>query len=214
VAIDWAATGAMIAGLGSFAGAGAILYAGYLGKSAIEDFRAQKLADKEIEAAEAAMTAAYRAEEAVEAIRGRWIPAGEIHASKEELEALGGQFENLDNETKEAYIQRGVIYRRAEFFKSDFDAVFEAIPMARAYFDDAVVDALRAFPRARNRILSSADMLPMMTKNARREDSETYQSIRSDVYASPHEGKNEVSSSVTEAISTLENALRKKLRNE
>lgn len=160
------------------------------------------------------MTAAYKAEEAVQGMRGRWIPAGELQASEQQLEGLGADFKFLTEDEKQAYIQRGVIYRRAEFFKADFDAVFDAIPRARAYFDDKVLEALRSFPKARNRILSAADILPMMSKPVGQEDSETYQSIRSAVFGIPINGKDEIGDMVTDALATLECTLGGKLKHE
>ena len=149
----------MLAGWGSLASVCAILWAALVGKSAISDYRTQKIVDKEVDAADSALTAAYRAFDAIDQMRGRWIPAAESHAAEEALGTAGLDLAHMDDATKRANVTRGVIYRRAEFFKSDFDAIFEAIPAAKVYFGPDAVDWLKEFPKARNRLLNSADML-------------------------------------------------------
>jgi hypothetical protein len=213
VAIDWSATGDMLAGIGAIAGAAAIVGAAWLGRLAIADYRNQKLADKEIDAAEAVLTAAYREEDALEGMRGRFMPAGELHASEEQLKELGLPLDGMSNSEKMAYVQRGVVYRRAEFFKNDFDAVFQAIPAARAYFGTEIVERLKALPRARNRILHSADFLPMMEKDSlRSDDAAFWRGVRCDVFGIPVDGVDTLSDEVKGAIVRLETKLQGKLK--
>tara|TARA_R110000751_G_scaffold2018_17_gene10045 strand:+ start:128973 stop:129599 length:627 start_codon:yes stop_codon:yes gene_type:complete len=204
----------MLSGWGTLAGAGAIVIAALFGRSALSDYRNQRVTDKEIEVADQALTAAYRAEEAVEGMRARWMPASELNATEEQLKELGMKLDGMPDAERSAYISRGVIYRRAEYFKDDFEAIFEAIPRVRAFFGKDVADALKAFPRARNRILSSSDMLPVITRD-QDADNETSKSIRRDVYGKWQEDDvDPIGEMVSAALNTLEQHLLPKIRPE
>ena len=137
--------------------------------------------------------------------------AGELQASEEQLKELGLQLSGLNEGEKQAQITRGVIYRRAEFFKPDFDAIFAAIPRARAYFSDEVVEALREFPKARNQILSAADILPMLQEPQSDDAKKTLQSIRSAIFGINVDGKNDIDDELSSAVKILEKELKKKL---
>jgi hypothetical protein len=100
--IDWSATGAMLTGWGTLAGALSIVAAAYLGKSALSDYRQQRLTDREIEVADQALTAAYRAEEAIDGIRSRWMPAAEMNATEEKLKELGLNLDGMPDAEKSA----------------------------------------------------------------------------------------------------------------
>jgi hypothetical protein len=209
---DWAATGDMLTGLGTLAGAGSIIIAAFLGRSALSDYRNQKVTDREIEVADQALTAAYRAEDAIEGIRARWMPAAELNASEAQLKELGMTLDGMPDAERSAHVSRGAIYKRAEYFKDDFEAVFEAIPRVRAFFGNDAAEALKSFARARNRILSSADMLPIISRDGDA-DRATSQSIRRDIYGKWQEGDDDpVGQMVSEAIELLEGKLTPVLR--
>jgi hypothetical protein len=100
-----------------------------------------------------------------------------------------------------------VIYRRAEFFKDDFEAVFEAVPRVRATFGKEAADALKSFARARNRILSSSDMLPIMSHD-QDADRETTIAVRRDIYGKwGDDDQDPVGEMVVQAITQLEERL-------
>ena len=206
--IDWGATGDFWSGIGTILGAGALIYAAKIGKGAISDFRLQKVAGREIDVAEQVLTAAYRARDAIEGMRGRFMPAGELEAAEKQLKELGLTVDGMPDADKSAHIQRGVFYRRAEFFKDDFNAVFDAIAPARVFFGAECVDSLRAFPKARNYMLSSADMLPMMSHSNSPEDQELQVKIRRDLYGKwRDEDEDGIGQSVINAMTALENQL-------
>lgn len=195
----------MLSGIGSIAGPAAILIAALLGKSALSDYREQRITDNQIAVADKALTAAYRASDAVRGMRGRWMPAAELQATEEQLKELGMKLDGMPDELKSATITKGVIYRRAEYFKEDFDAVFAAIPSIRAYFGGDLADAMEVFPRCRNRILNSADMLHMVERRGRDENDKFSVNIRRDVFGSwGEEDEDTVSSELREAVTTLE----------
>ena len=203
----------MLAGWGSLASVCAIVWAALVGKSAISDYRKQKIVDKEIDAADSALTAAYRAFDAIVQMQGRWIPAHEIHQAEAAFAEAGVKLDGMEEDVKSAYLTKGVIYRRAEFFKSDFDAVFEAIPTTKVYFGQQAVDWLKEFPKARNKILSSADMLPMAS-HPHNEDRDFAVKVRRDVFGAPTDEEDPVRDMVSNALAQLETELLPKLRPE
>jgi hypothetical protein len=203
----------MLAGWGSLASVCAIVWAAFVGKSAISDYRKQKIVDKEIDAADSALTAAYRAFDAIAQMQGRWMLAHEIHQAEQAFEEAGVKFDAMDEEMKSALVTRGVIYRRAEFFKSDFDAIFEAIPTTKVYFGQDAVDWLNEFPKARNRILSSADMLPMASQ-PHQQGREFAVKVRQNVFGAPADEDDPIRNMVSAAVAQLETILLPKLRPE
>lgn len=203
----------MLAGWGSLASVIATVWIALVGKSALFDYRKQKILDKEIDAADSALTAAYRAFDAVVQMQGRWIPAHEIHQAEATLAEAGVELDRMDENTKHAVVTRGVIYRRAEFFKSDFDAIFEAIPTTKVYFGQQAVDWLKEFPKARNRILNSAEMLPMALQ-PHKQDREFALKIRQDVFGAHADEDDEVKKMISTALAQLEIEILPKLRPE
>ena len=204
----------MLAGWGSFAGAFSIVVAALVGKNALSDYRHQKLLDREIIAAEEALISAYKAFDAVEHMRGRLIPGHESVNAEETLLEAGVNLNEMDEKTKRANVTRGVIYRRAEFFKPDFDAIFEAIPLAKVYFGQETVERLKQFPKARNRMLESADMLPLASTNNTPADREFSLRIRRDVFGAAENEADEIRDMTTTAMAELEAELLPRLRAE
>jgi hypothetical protein len=204
----------MLSGLGAIAGACAIVVAALLGESALSDYRRQKLVDREIGAAESVLTAGYRALDAVEQMRGRWIPGHESYKAEEVLREAGMNLEGMPENEKRAYVTSRVIYHRAEFFKNDFDAAFEAIPVAKVYFGQETVERLKQFPKARNRMLMSADMLHLASNNSTVQDREFAVGIRRDVFGARPDDTDEIRDMTTTAMVELENQLLPKLRAE
>jgi hypothetical protein len=191
-----------------------ILGAALIGKSAVKDWRAEKVVSREIEAGESVLSAAYRARDAIDGIRARWTASAELQGAENALNEANAEFDVLGDDGKKAYVRRAVFYRRADYFKDDFNAVFDAIPLAKIYFGDEVEAALRNFPKARQRILSSADMLPMMVGPAGADDQAVLKQINRDLYGKWQEDDvDEVGALVTEGISKLERQILPKLKS-
>jgi hypothetical protein len=205
----------MLSGIGAVISAIAIIIAARLGKGALDDYKRQRLIDREIDAAEQALTAAYRAFEAVSSMRGRFIYAHETEATESALRDAGMPLEAMAKGEKSAYVTRGVIYRRAEFFRQDFDAVFECIPLVKVYFGQEAANWLQEFPRARNRMLSSADMLPTVSAAAESlEDRELAVNVRRDIFGNRDDQPDEIRDTIKLALGQLEDMLMNKLRTE
>jgi hypothetical protein len=203
VSIDWAATGAMLSGLGAIGGAVAIVWAAVLGKAALDDFHQQKLVEQRIRIAEETLIAASRAFDAVAQMQGRWIPAFETDDAEKALQDAGVKVAELEETIRGAVVTRTVIYRRAEFFKADFDCVFAAIPKAKVHFGQDVADLLKEFVKARNRLLSAADMMPMAAR-AGDHDRDFAVEIRRTVFGSLPNEPDEIREIVANAMGRLE----------
>ena len=141
------------------------------------------------------------------------MPASEIREAEEALGTAGVDLSHMDEATKQANVTRGVIYRRAEFFKSDFDAIFEAIPAAKVYFGLQAVDWLKEFPKARNRLLNSADMLGLAS-NPHNNDREFAVKVRRVVFGAAFGEQDEVKDMVSAALQNLEDRLLPQLRTD
>lgn len=205
----------MLSGLGAVGSTVAIVVAAVLGKNALADYKNQKLIDREIEAAESTLAAAYKAFDAVAHMRGRWIPGHETEAAEQALRDAGAPIDSMDEMQKKAHVTRGVIYRRAEYFKEDFDAIFRCIPLAKVYFGQTVVNWLKEFPKARNRMLGSADFLPMIGDfSDSQADKDFVAQVRQDIFGSPDDKPDEIRDSVATAMAHLEATLISKLRAE
>jgi len=82
---DWQATGAMLQGLGTLLGAGAVLVAAKLGANTFRSWKREKLAEKHIDQATLILTAAYRARRALGYVRGIMMWGHELTTAEEKL---------------------------------------------------------------------------------------------------------------------------------
>ena len=139
--IDWAATGAMLTGIGTIAGAGSIIGAALLGKKAASNFREQKQAEREMEFAERALAVAYKLQSAFDAIRSPMSSASDLESAEGELKDQDW-FVHLANGRKKQTIQANVFFQRVRHFEEDFDEALALVPFVRAYFGNAAGEAL------------------------------------------------------------------------
>lgn len=154
--IDWAATGAMLAGIGTVGGSAAIVVAAVLGRKAVEDFRKEKLTEREITHAENILTSAYKLEWATSSIRSPATFGNETRASQEELENHEW-FQQLDPELRDRTIQANVFYQRIRSFSDDYDAALAILPVSKAFFGTETEQALRNIVNAKNTVRVYAD---------------------------------------------------------
>jgi len=186
-----------------------------VGREAIDKLRVRKSVEREFEAAEQILIATYRAKGAVEGIRGNFVRAYELEEAEKALRAANEDFDSLIENQRKAYIDRGVIYKRAAFFKEDFDAVFEVLPAAEIYFGSGLAASVRKLVSARQKIFAAADMLPTLVDHPSEDESdkEFRRTVRRDLYGSfDPKAKDRVTALVEEAVSELEATLLPKLR--
>jgi hypothetical protein len=153
---DWSATGDMLSGIGTIAGALAIVMAAWLGRSAVTDYRHQKIVDRELQHAERALAVAYRIRLAVSSIRSPMSTAVELSTSKEELEKTDW-FVELPEGGQNRTVQANVFYQRIRFFAPAFDEAVEVLPLVKAYFGDEAEKAMTELIHARHSVRVYAD---------------------------------------------------------
>lgn len=139
---DWAATGAMLQGIGTIGGAAAVIGAAWFGASTFDRWRKQKLAERRIEQAERILTATYKVRRQLSFVRSPAMWANELNAAEVKLketgewDKAGGDNERKKLTTAQAYYTR--IFRA----KDDREALDECLPMARALFGEELEQAL------------------------------------------------------------------------
>lgn len=214
--IDWAATGSMLGGIGAVGGAIAVGVAAWIGREELSKLRAKKTAERQFEAAESILAAAYNAQDAIAGIRANLMEGFELLSAEDALKKANEGFDRLDDAEKKGYISRTAIYRRAELYKASFDAVFEVLPLAKIFFDDQVEKYLKDLLLARRRVLVSADMLPDINKmdGWGKEDRDLAVQVRRDIYDGHGNEEDKVGKMVVEAVSQLNAKLLPMLRAE
>jgi hypothetical protein len=203
----------MIGGLGTWFGALVVLFGAIRG---IKNYREQKRIDREFDAAEQILTAAYRARDALDGIRPRIVEGSELAKAESDLREANADFDVLSKAEQQQYIQRRVLYRRAEFFKDDFNAVFTAMPLARIFFGETVESNLKELARARQRLFSAVDILPVVGEGNTEDDRKFSRDLRRAIYGSKDEEGNpdEVTKISESAIQMLEEELIPRVRQQ
>lgn len=135
-AVDWSATGDMLAGIGTLIGAGVLIWATKKGRETVADWRSQKLLDREITVAEEALTAAYEVRSAIYSTRGRGISEGEVETAKSQLEGKGFRAGLLKYQTAQALLNR--LHNRSDHLEK----LFTALPKVKAYIGDHAADEI------------------------------------------------------------------------
>jgi hypothetical protein len=160
------------------------------------------------------LTAAYRARDALDGIRPRIVDGSELAKAESDLREANADFDTLSRVEQQQYIQRRVLYRRAEFFKDDFTAVFTAMPLARIFFGETVESNLKELARARQRLFSAVDILPAVSGGDSVEDRNFARDLRRAIYGNKdEEGNSDEVTKITEsAIQELEDELVPRLR--
>ena len=208
--IDWAATGAMLSGFGSLGGGFAILGAAYLGRRAVQDFRKQKTAEKEIDHAERALAAIYKVQSSLSSIRSPMSSAHELGEARAELEETDW-FANLSNAQKDRTVQTNVFFQRIRHYQSDYDEALSVMPFVRAYFGDEVEKALRDLIHCRHSVRVYADAYGRDEGH----DPDHSRTVESMIWegAAPG-GVDPVAAKANAALAILENALLPVIRSE
>ena len=142
----------MIGGTGTWAGAIAIVIAAWLGRSAIADFREQKLTERRIDYAEKLLSQIRAVNDAVRRIRQRYPDQSEVRNATRIVHALG-------KETDQQHIDATIARERLQKEGEAFDGLRQLIPLAEAYFGDTVGKEARRFLRIPHMIANHANRL-------------------------------------------------------
>lgn len=138
-AIDWAATGAMLQGIGTLAGVAAAIAAAFIGANA---WKQQKQAERKAEQAERILTATYKVRRGLSQVRSPMMLAYEFVAAEALLKEQG-EWDKIFPETqRQKAATAQAYYNRLNKTRDDQQALLECQPMARALFGEELEKAL------------------------------------------------------------------------
>jgi len=140
--IDWAATGAMLSGIGTVVGALAVIGAAVIGSRTFDNWKRQKLAERHIEQAERILTMTYKVRRGLSRVRSPAMWGHETNAAREQLEASGQWEKTFPESERERLATAQAYYNRLNATKDDRLALEECQPMARAFFGEELEKAL------------------------------------------------------------------------
>ncbi len=139
--IDWAATGAMLQGWATLAGAGAVVWAAYKGASTFDGWRRQKIAERKQEQAERILTATYKCRRALEYVRGWMLFGHERHAAEQQIKQQDGWSQKSQG-LQNRLVTGQAFYNRLNRIKAERAELDQCFPMARALFGEELEQAL------------------------------------------------------------------------
>lgn len=140
--IDWAATGAMLQGIGTVVGALAVIGAAIIGSCTFDNWKRQKLAERHIEQAERILTATYKVRRGLSRVRSPAMWGHETHAAEEQLKASGEWEKTFPERERNNLATAQAYYNRLNGTRGDQRALEECQPMARALFGEELEKAL------------------------------------------------------------------------
>lgn len=207
--VDWVATGAMLQGVGTVVGAGAVFVSAKLG---VRTWKDQKRAERRLEIAERVLTATHKAREALAYVRNPLVWGGELAAAEEKLKQDQHWGANLPDRQKRMITAQAHLDRLSKT-RDEQTELQECLPMARSLFgielENAVRKLIKQFWIVRVDAESYVDDEP-------NHDPEFSKKIRRGMYSVPaREGeRNEVSDAIDEAVSLIERVCEPALRLE
>lgn len=200
--IDWSATGAMIQGLGTLAGAVAVYAAARLGLSA---WKHQKLAERNRDQAEVILHAAYNARRALVYLRSPWMSGSEQAAAEEKLNTDDPNWrDNIVEEKQKRIITAQAYYMRAIRLFDERSKLEDCLPMARALFGEELENAIETLHHQFHIVLTYADAY---VDDYNGTDRDFTVKIRRALFASNKRAagdENEVSDAIDSSIAVIE----------
>ena len=154
--VDWAATGAMISGWATLAGAAAVVYAAHKGSSTFKSWRRQKNEERRIDLAEQVLTLAYKSRRAIEDMRAPGILGVEMSELHAQLREQGVVDDDTPVTHKGVLANAQVILSRSNSRKAIWDALLDTLPVAKAIFGSEVEEQLEEFWKQRCRLIAAA----------------------------------------------------------
>lgn len=156
VAIDWSATGDMMAGMGALVGAGAVIWAAKVGRSTFNDWKRQKNEGRRIDLAEQLLALAYKLKRAFQGIRSPGMLGWEIAEMERKLTESGMIDAETPNHIKSGLSTAQATLSRADHYKGLFDELLDTMPVAKAIFGEEMEEALNTFWVQRARVVTAA----------------------------------------------------------
>lgn len=201
-AVDWAATGTMLQGIGTLGGVGAVVWAAIKGANTFDTWRRQKLVERKLDQAERILTAAYKGRRALGYVRGVMMWAHESHAAEEQMKEKDGWATQTEARQKRL-VTAQAFYNRINRTKDERDALDQCLPMARALFSEELEQAIEKLNHQFWIVQVDVDSY---VEDEGGTDAEFTKKLRRGMYAiKPPEGEvNEVTEAMEAAVATIE----------
>jgi hypothetical protein len=155
MAIDWAATGSMVAGIGTWAGVAALVWATVKGRQSLREWKQQKALEREMSVAEEVLTASYVIQAAIDelyrAIDGAKISITLFSGLVQKDPKVASQMDDFFTQTSRILLQQD--HERV------IDLVSKAMPAAKAFLDEDCYQSLQKLRSAYLRLLSIKQLL-------------------------------------------------------
>ena len=205
--IDWVATGAMLQGIGTFAGVGAVVWGAWNGAKA---WKNQKRAERRLEMAERILTATHKGRSALAYVRGPMMWAQELSAAEEKLKG-DEQWSAQPEQRQKRLITAQAYFNRIDNTKDERAALDDCLPMARALFSERLEKAIEKLRR--QFWIVQVDVEAYIDDEGER-NSDFTKKIRRGMYdIKPANGeRNEVSDAISEAVGIIETICEPALR--
>jgi len=197
--IDYVATGAMMQGIGTLIGAGAVIWAAF---KAAATWKEQKRAERRLEMAEKILTATHKGRSALGYVRGVMMFAHELNGAEEKLKA-DLAWDDQTEGRKKRLITRQAYYDRLNKTRAEQDLLVDCLPMARALFSEKLEEAISEL---RHQFWTVQVYVDAYADDEHGEDQEFTKKIRRAMYdvSAPGEDKNEISDAIEQAVATIE----------
>lgn len=154
--VDWGATGSMLSGWATLAGAAAVVYAAHKGSNTFKSWRRQKSEERRIDLAEQVLTLAYKSRRAIEDMRAPGILGVEMAELHDQLCEQGVVDDNTPVNHKAVLANAQAILSRSNSRKAVWDALLDTLPATKAIFGSEVEAQLEEFWKQRCRLIAAA----------------------------------------------------------
>ncbi|RIA46974.1 hypothetical protein DFR49_1538 [Hephaestia caeni] len=201
-AVDWAATGTMLQGIGTVGGVGAVVWAAIKGANTFDTWRRQKLVERKLDQAERILTAAYKGRRALGYVRGVMMWGHELHAAQEQMKEKDGWGTQTEARQKRL-VTAQAFYNRINRTKDEREALDQCLPMARALFSEELEQAIEKLNHQFWMVQVDVDSY---VDDEGGTDAEFTKKLRRGMYAiNPPAGEvNEVTEAMEVAVATIE----------
>lgn len=213
--VDWAATGSMLQGTGSWAGAAAIVFAAWKGSQTFSSWRRQKQEERRIEVADRILTLAYKLRRNFAGVRSPLIRSYELDRARVDLEKAGLGFDDPPDARQRRFQTAQAILNRLQQHNDDWSRIFELMPLARAYFGESGESHLQKLWEQYVSVVVAAESYGDAHEDTGRDqDREFARGVRRDMFATAPAGEDRVAQGVDAAVAALEGLLTPILRSD
>lgn len=156
--IDWGATGSMLTGIATLAGAAAVAYAAWVGGNTFDSWKRQKVEERRMDAAERIMTLAYRLKYDFQSVCSPWMSGGEIDKAKADLTSAKADWaDSLTEDRQRRMTTAQAYFNRLSHYSDDWQEIWSLKPIALAFFGREVEETLHEFWKHYIEISTSAE---------------------------------------------------------